>query len=248
MNRSLLLLAFITTTVCAQEIRPEATEDWSHKPPIVTPAAHNGPPSDAIVLFTGKQDLAKWECEDGTPPAWEVKGNALQIVKKAKGLRTKQKFGSMQLHLEWKTPDPQEDKSTSRGNSGVMFMELYELQIYESYNYDTRLYYNGMAGSIYKQHTPLVNATLPPQIWQTYDVIFEAPVFNEDRTLKRPAYITVFLNGILIQNHVEIKGPMTYAGYPEYHYHEAKLPLLLQEHDSRVSFRNIWVRELEEAP
>jgi hypothetical protein len=152
----------------------------------------------------------------------------------------------MQLHLEWRTPDPAEDKSTSRGNSGVFFMGLYELQIYESYHYETKLYYNGIAGSIYKQHAPLVNACLPPQTWQTYDVVFIAPVFNADKTLKSPAYITVFHNGVLIHHNVALKGPMTYAGYPKYEYHETRLPLMLQEHDSRVAFRNIWVRELGE--
>lgn len=230
--------------VNAQQIKPEATEDWSYKPPIVSPGKKGGVPSDAIVLFAGKDDLNKWETVDGSAPKWEVKKNTLRIVKKAGSLQTKQKFGSMQLHLEWKTPDPKEDKSTSRGNSGVLFMGLYELQIYESFQYQTKLYYNGIAGSIYKQYAPLVNACLPPQTWQTFDVVFEAPVFNTDKSLKTPAYITVFHNGVLIQNHVELKGPMVYAGYPKYEFHEAKLPLMLQEHSSRVSFRNIWVREL----
>lgn len=235
----------ITAAVRAQDVKPEATEDWTSKPPLVAPGKKNGPPSDAIVLFSGRKDLEKWECVDGSPAKWEASDSALTVVKKAKDIQTRQKFGNIQLHLEWKTPDPAEDKGTSRGNSGVLLMGLYELQIYESYDYSTKLYYNGIAGSIYKQYTPLANACLPPQTWQTYDVIFEAPVFNMDKTLKMPAYITVFQNGVLIQNHVAIKGPMVYAGYPAYHYHEEKLPLRLQEHDSRVSFRNIWLRELK---
>ncbi|HEU4555465.1 MAG TPA: DUF1080 domain-containing protein [Chitinophaga sp.] len=229
----------------AQEVKPEATEDWLRKPPLVTPAGPNRAPSDAIVLFAGAKDLDKWEHPDGSAVKWEVKGNVLTIVPKTKDIRTKQSFGSMQLHIEWKTPDPEENHGRNNmGNSGVLFMGLYELQIYESYDYRERIYYNGQAGSIYKQYAPLANASLPPQTWQTFDVVFEAPVFNADSTLKTPARITVFQNGILIQNHVAIKGPMVYAGYPKYVYHPARLPLVLQEHGSKVSFRNIWVREL----
>ena len=228
----------------AQEVKPQATEDWSFKPPIVAPAKKGHPPSDALVLFSSEKDLGKWEHPDSSAVKWKVKGHTLTIVPKAKDIRTKQAFGNMQLHIEWKTPDPKEDRSNNRGKSGVLFMGLYELQIYESYQYNTRIYYNGQAGSVYKQYAPLVNACLPPQTWQTYDVVFEAPVFNPDRSLKTPAYITVFHNGVLILHHAAIKGPMVYAGYPKYEYHAAKLPLVLQEHNSRVSFRNIWVREL----
>lgn len=229
----------------AQDVKPEATEDWSNRPPVVVPGKSGSSPSDAIVLFANEKDIGKWEKADGSPAQWEAKNDAVRIIKDAGDIQTKQKFGSIQLHIEWMTPNPAEDESTSRGNSGVFLMGLYELQIYESYDYKTKLYYNGMAGSIYKQYTPEVNACLPPQTWQTYDIVFEAPVFNEDKTLKKPAYITVLLNGVLIQNHVALKGPMVYAGYPQYRYHDNKLPLRLQEHDSRVSFRNIWLRELK---
>lgn len=240
-----LSLSFTLSGLMAfAQVKPEATEDWTSKPPVVTPGEGHAPPSDAIVLFSGKDDLDKWEGIDGAAASWEAKNGILQIVKDAKDIQTKQKFGNIQLHIEWRTPDPREDESTSRGNSGILFMGLYELQIYESYQYETSLYYNGIAGSIYKQYAPLVNACLPPQTWQVYDVIFQAPVFNQDKTLRTPAYVTVLHNGVLIQNHVALKGPMIYAGYPEYQYHEAKLPLRLQEHDSRVSFRNIWVREI----
>ena len=246
----LKLLILIPIILCkmqfsfAQEIEPSVTEDWSRKPPIVAPSQKTNAPSDAIILFQNKKDLAQWIHADGSPIKWEVNGKTLRIAKDATDIQTKRKFGSVQLHIEWRTPDPKEDESTSRGNSGILFMGLYELQIYESYQYRSKLYYNGIAGSIYKQYAPLVNACLPPQTWQTFDVIFEAPVFNEDETLDRPAYVTVFHNGVLIQNHAELKGPTQYAGYPQYKYHESKLPLVLQEHDSRVSFRNIWVREL----
>jgi hypothetical protein len=224
---------------------PSATEDWSFKPPLVTPGdTYAQPPSDAIVLYGGQADLAQWEHPDGTPVKWKTDGDAITIVPKATDIRTKQPFGNIQLHLEWRTPEPSEDKDFNRGNSGVLIMGLYELQIYESWNYNTKIYYNGQAGSVYKQHAPLVNAARRPQTWQTYDVIFEAPVFRADKTLEKPAHMTVFHNNVLILNHVELKGPMVYQGYPKYKFHAAKLPLQLQEHGSRVSFRNIWVREL----
>jgi hypothetical protein len=222
-----------------------ATEDWSFKPPLVAPGeTYPQPPSDAIILYGGHTDLNKWEHPDGSPVKWQPNGDAITIVPKATDIRTKQKFGNMQLHLEWRTPDPSEDKDFNRGNSGVLIMGLYELQIYESWNYNTRIYYNGQAGSVYKQHAPLVNAARKPQTWQTYDIIFEAPIFRADKTVEKPAYMTVFHNNVLILNHVELKGPMVYQGYPKYKYHDARLPLQLQEHGSRVSFRNIWVRGL----
>ncbi|MCE7060200.1 DUF1080 domain-containing protein [Dyadobacter sp. CY343] len=223
---------------------PAATEDWSVKPPLVTPGQHDAPPSDAIVLFGNENDAGKWQHADGSAVKWKVGNGEMTIVPKSTDIQSKQKFGNIQLHLEWKTPDPSEDQGMNRGNSGVLLMGLYELQIYESYQYLTKIYYNGQAGSIYKQHAPLVNAANKPQTWQTYDVVFEAPVFNADKTLKTPAYMTVFHNNVLILNHVQLKGPMVYQGYPNYKYHENKLPLRLQEHGSRVSFRNIWVREL----
>ena len=238
-------LLLCSLSLFAQQVKPEATEDWSFKPPIVTPGKRGHPPSDAIVLFTAEKDLDKWEHLDSSAVKWKAKGRTLMIVPKTKDIRTRQAFGNIQLHIEWRTPDPKEDKGRNdSGNSGVLFMGLYELQIYETYQYASRLYYNGQAGSIYKQYAPMVNACLPPKAWQIFDAVFEAPVFNPDQTLKTPAYITVFHNGILILHHVPVKGPMVYAGYPKYEYHAAKLPLVLQEHNSRVSFRNIWVREL----
>lgn len=247
MNRLWCIAGFLlagTVAMAQEKMKPAATEDWQHKPPVVTPGRNNTAPSDAIVLFAGKTDVAKWQPVDTTAFGWEVRGKTLRIRKNGKDIQTVQSFGSIQLHIEWRTPDPKEDAGSSRGNSGVYFMGLYELQIYESYQYATKLYYNGVAGSVYKQFAPLVNACLPPRTWQTFDVVFEAPVFDETKTLVTPAFMTVFHNGVLIQNHVALKGPMTYAGIPAYTYHEAKRPLRLQEHDSRVEFRNIWVREL----
>ena len=247
---SALLTLFVNAVTFAQTMNNQplppasATEDWSVKPPVVTPASYGLPPSDAVVLYSGKSDLDKWQHIDGAPVKWNAIKDELTIVPKTTDIETKQKFGNIQLHLEWKTPDPEEDKSNNRGNSGVFLMGLYELQIYESYHYDTRIYYNGQAGSIYKQEIPLVNASLKPQSWQTFDIVFNAPVFNDDKTLKTPAFLTVFHNNVLILNHAEIKGPMVYQGYPKYEYHEPKLPVRLQEHNSRVSFRNIWLREI----
>ncbi len=237
-------VTFLTGVVIAQEISPEATEDWSRKPPVVDPGIKGKLPSDAIVLFSGKQDLDHWEHMDGKSVSWKVEGEALVVAPKSGDIQTKQPFGSIQLHVEWKTPDPKEDYSNNMGNSGILLMGLYELQIYESFHDKNEIYYNGQAGSVYKQHIPLVNACLPPQTWQTFDIVFEAPAFNRDTSLKKPAYLTVFHNGVLILHHVELKGPMKYQGYPAYEYHESKLPLRLQEHNSQVSFRNIWLREL----
>ncbi|GHB84656.1 endo-1,3-1,4-beta glucanase-related protein [Persicitalea jodogahamensis] len=247
---TVLLLSFSSNSI-AQNLKPgnlppaSATEDWSNQPPVVIPAENGtGAPSDAIILLGSETGFENWEKLDGTPISWSIKDNVMTIVPKTGDIQTKLRFGNVQLHLEWKTPDPAEDTGTNRGNSGVFLMALYELQIYESYQYQTRLYYNGMAGSIYKQHAPLVNAARKPQTWQTFDIVFEAPVFNPDKTLKTPAYMTVFQNNVLILNHVELKGPMVYQGYPRYEFHATKLPLRLQEHSSRVSFRNIWIREL----
>lgn len=242
----LLLNIMLVRFASAQTLPPaSATEDWSVKPPLVVPAGSPElPPSDAVVLYSVKQDLEKWEHLNKSAVKWAVDAEGMTIVPKTTDIQTKQKFGSAQVHIEWKTPDPKEDQGMNRGNSGVFLMGLYELQIYESYNYETRIYYNGQAGSVYKQHIPLVNAARKPQTWQSFDIIFDAPVFNGDKTLKTPAYMTVLHNNVLILNHVELKGPMVYQGYPKYEYHEAKLPLRLQEHGSRVSFRNIWIREL----
>ncbi|SDM10353.1 protein of unknown function [Catalinimonas alkaloidigena] len=239
-----LLWLPLSTAWAQEEMSPKETEDWSRKPPIVDPYAQQHAPSDAIILFRGKDDLRHWEHLDGSPVTWDVQGEELLVTPKATDIQTKQKFGDCQLHVEWRTPDPKEDFSNNMGNSGVFLMGLYELQIYESYHDENKIYYNGQAGSVYKQHIPLVNASLPPRTWQSYDIVFEAPEFNADKSLKTPAYLTVFQNSVLILNHVALKGPMKYQGLPEYEYHASKLPLRLQEHNSRVGYRNLWIREL----
>lgn len=221
---------------------PELTEYWEPVPKVVEVPA-NGVPSDAIVLFDGK-DLSKWESEKnpGEPSPFKIEGGAAVVVAKAGGMKTKQSFGDVQLHLEWRSPTQIVGKSQGRGNSGVFFMGMYEVQVLDSYENPT--YVNGQAGSIYKQHPPLVNATRKPGEWQTYDIVFQAPRFDGSGKLLRPAYITVFHNGVLVQNHAELTGPTQWRGTSPFKAHPAKLPLSLQEHGNPVAFRNIWIREL----
>ena len=221
--------------------RPEDTEVWEPVPPVVTPGQAGAPPSDAVVLFDGS-DLSAWSAEDGSAAGWRVEGGAMTVVPGVGNIRTRQGFGDVQLHIEWRTPAEVSGEGQGRGNSGVYFMERYEIQILDSY--DNRTYSNGQAGAIYKQHIPLVNASRAPGEWQVYDVVFTAPRFAADGTLVSPASMTVFHNGVLIQNHVELRGPTSYIGEPPYEVHADRAPLLLQDHGNAVSYRNIWVREI----
>jgi hypothetical protein len=221
--------------------KPEETEDWSRKPEIVTPGVGTRPPSDAMVLYGGPGDLSKWESESGGPAKW-IAGEELTVAPGTGVIQTKQSFGDMQLHIEWRSPAEVKGDGQGRGNSGIFLMGKYEVQVLDSYNNET--YYNGQAGSIYKQSIPLVNACLPPGEWQRYDIIFKAPVYNGDGTKKSPAYVTVIHNGVLIQNHTEILGTTEYIGPPKDIAHPSRLPLALQDHGNPVSYRNIWVREL----
>lgn len=223
----------------AQDGDPALTEVWEPVPPKVTPATDKKAPSDAIVLFDGK-DLSKWQGKDGAAK-WEVKDNAFTVVSGTGDIQTKQEFGDIQLHIEWRSPKEIKGEGQGRGNSGIFLQGVYELQVLDSY--ESKTYSNGQAGSIYKQTIPLVNATKAPGEWQTYDVIYRAPVFEGDK-LAKPATITVLHNGILIQDHTEIKGTTEYIGDPKIVPH-GKGPIKLQDHGNPVSFRNIWVRELK---
>lgn len=223
----------------AQEGDPKLTEVWEPEPEVVTPGDRNEAPSDAIVLFDGK-DLSKWKGKDGEAK-WEVKNGAVTVVAGAGPIETKQEFGDVQLHIEWRTPKKVSGEGQGRGNSGIFLQGLYELQVLDSYN--NRTYANGQAGSIYKQSIPLVNATKAPGEWQVYDIIYRAPEFS-GKELTKAGRITVFLNGVLIQDHTEIKGTTEYIGAPKIIPH-GKGPLKLQDHGNPVSYRNIWIRELE---
>ena len=204
-------------------------------PPVVDPGPVGGPPSDAIVLFDGK-DLSQWEGGD----KWIVADGCATAA--VKSIRTKQSFGDCQLHVEWASPTKIEGRSQGRGNSGVYMMDSYEVQILDSYNNHT--YADGAVAAIYKQHPPLVNACRKPGEWQTYDIIFEASRFGADGKVLRPAYVTVLHNGVLVQNHFEIQGDTSWDHPPQYTPHPAKMPVQLQFHTNPVRFRNIWIREL----
>lgn len=209
--------------------------EWE-EPPVVTPGENGAPPSDAVVLFDGK-DFSAWKGAEN----WKIESGAMVCGKG--DIWTKQGFGDCQFHLEWSSPTPPTGSGQGRGNSGVFFMERYELQILDSYANKT--YFDGQAGAIYKQTPPAVNAMRPPGKWNAYDVIWTAPRFNQDGSLKSPAVITALQNGVLILNHFELKGDTPYHRPPEYAKHADRLPIRLQDHGNPTRFRNIWVRELK---
>ncbi|MBZ4191013.1 3-keto-disaccharide hydrolase [Niabella beijingensis] len=235
---------YASNLLCAQDGDPKITEVWNPEPRIVTPGATSAdPPSDAVVLFDGS-GLSAWERADGSGPAtWKVGDKALTVVKGAGAIRTKQSFGDCQLHVEWRAPAEVKGDGQGRGNSGIFLMSNYELQVLDSYK--NRTYSNGQAGSIYKQLMPLANASRKPGEWQTYDIIFTAPRFNKDSTVKSQGRITVIHNGVLVQNNAAILGATQYIGIPQNIFHKEKEPIILQDHGNPVSFRNIWIRELE---
>ena len=200
------------------------------------------PPSDALVLFDGK-DLSKWAQKDGSPAKWKVGDGYFETVPKTGYIYTKQALGSCQLHVEFRTPLPANGTGQDRGNSGVFLMGLYEIQVLDSY--ENRTYADGQAGAVYGQYPPLVNASRKPGEWQTYDIVFHGPHFGEDGVLARKARVTVFHNGVLVQDNVEIQGS-TATETPEYRKQPDKLPFALQDHNHPVRYRNIWVRELSE--
>lgn len=243
MTRPLLMATCLLAAapVFAQDARdPTKTEVWKPVPAIVaTPPG--GAPSDAIVLFDGG-DLSAWESEQGGRVPWTVADGVLTVVPGSKGIRTRQRFCDVQLHVEWRTPTTTQGfDGQQRGNSGIFLQELYELQVLDSYNNPT--YANGQAGSIYKQAIPLVNASRAPGQWQAYDIIWKAPRFSAGGGLTSPARITVLHNGVLVQDDTVLSGKTEYIGAPSYSPHGCA-PISLQEHDAKVSYRNIWVREL----
>lgn len=208
-------------------------------PPVVTPSKEfGGPPSDATILFNGG-DLSQWHAVKGGP-GWKAAGGYFEVVPKAGDLATNQKFGDFQLHLEWASP-PVKGNSQERGNSGVFLMGKYEIQVLDSYNNPT--YADGQAGAIYGQWPPLANAVRTTGEWNRYDIVFESPRF-EAATLIKPAYITVFLNGVLLHNRKEAMGPTMHKELAHYTAQPAEDSLVLQDHGNPVRYRNIWVRRL----
>ena len=239
-------------------MKPEMTEYWEPVPKVVDPGPYLGkvaPPSDAIILFDGK-DLSQWKSrKDGSAAKWKVQNGVVTVEKGTGDITTVKKFGDYQLHIEWKIPEDIQGKSQARGNSGVMLQDMsgdldipaywYEIQVLDSYNNPT--YVNGQAGSVYKQNPPLVNAMRKPGEWNVYDITYTAPRFNEDGSLFCPARVTVLHNGILVQDNYEIRGHTAYIGRPKYIKAHGKAPITLQDHgdpSKAISFQNIWLREL----
>jgi len=256
---TLLSIAFSVSTLIAHaqskfksrqdslEFESAKTEVWNPIPKSVTPGAQiNDAPSDAIILFNGK-DLNAFQKKNGGAPGWKIEADGIMTVVKGSGdLETKEGFGDCQFHLEFREPAEIKGSNQSRGNSGIWFMSNYELQILDNYNNPT--YVNGQIGSIYKQHIPLVTACKKPGEWQTYDVIFSAPQFKDNGELATPARMTVLLNGVLVQNNAIVYGGVEWIGLPKYKKHADKMPIILQDHGfdggNPVSFRNIWIRPL----
>jgi len=243
MKKLILILAagcMLGSASYAQD--PKLTEDWTRKPAVVTPGCNQAPPSDAIILFRKAKDMdANWISRKG-PAKWKTCCRTM-TVNGTGDIMTKEKFGDCQLHVEFRTPKKmaKDSEGQDRGNSGVYIQSLYELQVLDSYKNET--YYNGQAGSIYKQAAPLVNASRKQGKWQTYDVVFHSPKFAADGTVLKPATMTVFHNGVLIQDHFELKGETLYAGFPKYEKH-GDMPFLLQDHGNPVQYRNVWIRKL----
>jgi hypothetical protein len=207
------------------------------EPEVVTPGEGTSAPSDATVLFDGS-GFSAWENSDN----WKIEDGAA-IAGKG-DIRTRESFGDCQLHIEWSSPVPAEGNGQGRGNSGIFLMDLYEIQVLDSYRNET--YFDGQAGAIYKQTPPQVNAMRKPGEWNIYDIIWTAPRFNDDGSLKSPAYITALHNGVVIQNHFELKGDTPFNRPPEYNKHADRLPIRLQDHGNPTRFRNIWIRDIKQ--
>jgi 3-keto-disaccharide hydrolase len=244
----------VVVTGTVQPAHAQATMTWPihstsrPQPPVVDPgpfAASTPPPSDAIVLFNGRS-LGNWRsAEDASKPAqWRVQDDYLEVVAGAGAVATAQGFGDVQLHVEWMAPQPASGEGQDRGNSGVFLMGRYEVQVLDSYHNAT--YPDGQAGAIYGQYPPLVNASRPPGQWQMYDIVFLRPRFDAAGQVVRPARVTLFHNGVLVQNDVTLTGPTAHQRRPPYTAHADALPLTLQDHGHPVRYRNIWVRRLSE--
>jgi hypothetical protein len=215
-------------------------------PPVIAPPEPSTqekpgtPPSDAVVLFDGR-DLSHWTAGRGQPAPWKLEDGAM-VADKA-GIETKEPIGDCQLHVEWATPKEVKGESQGRGNSGVLLMGgRYEIQVLDSY--DNRTYADGQAGAVYGQNPPMVNPARPPGQWQTYDILWRGPRWDKDGKLARPARVTILYNGVYVQDCYHLSGPTGHHVQPEYSKHAEKLPLQLQFHGNPTRFRNIWYRPL----
>lgn len=244
----------VSSAMAQEKAKPEDTEFYTPVPAKVTPGKYEykEPPSDAVILFDGK-NLDEWvsNADRSQPANWKVEHGILTVNKSAGNIETKRTFGNYQLHIEWRVPENITGSGQARGNSGLFLASIgkgdagYELQILDSY--DNQTYTNGMAGSIYKQYVPLANPCRKPGEWNVYDVAWKAPVFNEDGSVKSPAMVTVLFNGVLVQDNVALWGPTQYIGKPSYSIKHGDSPIKLQAHGDKsepISFRNIWVRPL----
>ncbi|QMU64275.1 MAG: DUF1080 domain-containing protein [Flavobacteriaceae bacterium] len=234
-----------TSAVKQEPTDPKDTEVWEPIPPKVNPTGQNGAPDDAIVLFDGS-NFNEWESSaDKGPVQWILNDDGSMTVKDKTGdIQTKRSFGSIQLHLEWRSNPENKAKGQARSNSGVFLQDKYEVQVLD--NNDNPTYVNGQVTSIYKQSIPLVTASVPTGEWNSYDIIFHAPEFDDEGNKTKSATITVLHNGVLVQDHFQILGTTEYIGWPKNKVHGAG-PIKLQDHrdQSGVSYRNIWVRELK---
>jgi hypothetical protein len=241
LTASVLLIAISSVLMAQNKKTPESTELWEPVPPIVTPGEGTAAPSDAIILFDGT-NLNEWTNAKGGAAEWSQADGCVTVKPGTGSIKTKQGFGDCQLHIEWRAPAEVRGEGQGRGNSGIFLQERYELQVLDCYNNTT--YSNGQTGAIYKQSIPLVNACKKPGEWQTYDIVYTAPHFNDNGRIEDPPRITVLHNGVLIQNSVEITGTTEFIGMPKSAVHGRKEPLSLQDHGNKVSYRNIWIREL----
>ena len=244
MKMKLLGLALFSTSALMAQQRdaeiPDLTSIYDVKVKVVESPLTGQPPSDATILFDGS-NFDAWEHLDGSPVKWKLVDGAMQVVGGSGNIRTKQKFEDVQLHIEFATPSEVKGNGQGRGNSGIFFQSRYEIQVLDNYQNET--YANGQVGSIYKQHIPLANPSRKPGEWQTYDIIYTAPTYNEDGLIKTPARITALLNGVLVQNNVSLLGTTEYIGIPKLKVHGADA-IMLQDHGNPTRFRNIWVRPL----
>jgi hypothetical protein len=218
--------------------------DEKPKPPTIDPGPAQAPapiPSDAVVLFNGK-DLSAWAGDSGQAAPWTVRDGYMEVVPGSGAIHTRQAFGDMQLHIEYATPTPPHGEGQERGNSGVFLMTHYEIQVLDDYQNTTNA--DGMAAAVYGQTPPLVNASRPSGEWQSYDIVFHRPHFAADSSVEQPATVTVFHNGVLVQDNTVITGWTVDHAVAHYRWHPDSLPLMLQDHGNTMRFRNIWVRPL----